>query len=202
MQYCYFYKITNKINNHYYYGVHSTNNLDDNYMGSGHRLQIAIRKYGIENFSKEILKFFATIDEAYEYEAEVVNESLITDDNCYNLALGGRLFNGCPKGKITVKSSECPEFHQIDTSVYYANKDQFQTTWYGRHHTEESKRKTREKMTPECSNNPRIWVTNVETGVVKYILKYKLPEFIEKGFILGRQGYKPRKNKQGKKISD
>ena len=46
-KYHYFYKITNNINNHFYYGVHNTNNLNDGYMGSGKRLHIAYKKYGI-----------------------------------------------------------------------------------------------------------------------------------------------------------
>lgn len=88
--YHYFYKITNNLNNHFYYGVHNTNDLEDGYMGSGKRLQIAYEKYGIENFTKEILKFFDTALEAFEYEEEVVNESLVNDDECYNLKIGGK----------------------------------------------------------------------------------------------------------------
>ena len=87
--YNYFYKITNLINDHYYYGVHSTSNLDDGYMGSGKRIQYAIKKYGIENFKKDILKFFDTSEEAYNYEAEVVTEQLVKSKECYNLKLGG-----------------------------------------------------------------------------------------------------------------
>lgn len=85
----YFYKITNLINNHFYYGVHNTNNLEDGYMGSGKRLNIAYKKYGIENFNKEIIKFFNTAKEAFEFESEVVNDSLVEDINCYNLIPGG-----------------------------------------------------------------------------------------------------------------
>ena len=87
-QYHYFYKIINLINNHFYYGVHNTNNLNDGYMGSGKRLNYAFKKYGKENFKKEILKFFETSKEAFEYEEYIVNENLINNDKCYNLFVG------------------------------------------------------------------------------------------------------------------
>ena len=90
-KYHYFYKITNNINNHYYYGIHSTDDLDDGYMGSGTRLRYAYEKYGIENFTKEILKFFETREELAKYESEVVNEVLIKDENCYNIVHGGEI---------------------------------------------------------------------------------------------------------------
>lgn len=89
-KYNYFYKITNKVNGHFYYGVHSTDNLDDGYMGSGLRLNEAYMKYGIGNFTKEILKFFDSRKEAFQYESEVVNEILVEDRNCYNLTKGGK----------------------------------------------------------------------------------------------------------------
>ena len=91
-KYHYFYKITNNLNGHFYYGVHNTDNLDDGYMGSGRRLHYAYKKYGIENFTKEILKYFDTSREAFEYEAEVVTEELINTSNCYNVQTGGTGF--------------------------------------------------------------------------------------------------------------
>lgn len=100
-KYHYFYKITNNINGHFYFGIHSTDNLDDGYMGSGSRLNYAYKKYGIENFTKEILKFFDSRKECSDYEAEVVNEVLIEDPNCYNVILGGD--NGTTYGTATVK---------------------------------------------------------------------------------------------------
>lgn len=100
-KYNYFYKITNNLNNHFYYGIHSTDNLEDGYMGSGTRLNYAYKKYGIENFTKEILKFFDTREECAEYEAEMVTEELIHNNECYNIVFGGEKFNSTQT--ITVK---------------------------------------------------------------------------------------------------
>lgn len=107
MKYHYLYKITNNINNHFYYGVHSTNNLNDGYIGSGSRLHKAFEKYGIENFSKEIIKFFNSLTEAYEYEFKIVNQKLVNDNNCYNLVLGGKEFN---KNVVLVKMKDSETF--------------------------------------------------------------------------------------------
>lgn len=88
-QYHYFYKIENIINGFYYYGIHSTNNLNDGYMGSGRKLKRAQQIYGIENFVKTILKYFDTREECANYEALIVNEQCINDPECYNVVLGG-----------------------------------------------------------------------------------------------------------------
>ena len=89
LKYNYVYKITNKINGHFYYGVHRTNNLNDKYMGSGTRLYLAYQKYGKENFTKEIIEFFDTYQEALNLEEKLVTEKEINDPNCYNIVLGG-----------------------------------------------------------------------------------------------------------------
>ena len=103
-KYHYFYKITNLINNHFYYGIHSTNDLEDGYMGSGTRLHKAYEKYGIENFKKEILKFFDSREECAEYEMEMVTEKLVNDNDCYNIILGGDTFS--TSGTITAKDKD------------------------------------------------------------------------------------------------
>lgn len=49
------YKITNDINGKYYIGQHTTNNVFDDYMGSGKIIQEAEEKYGLSSFTKIIL---------------------------------------------------------------------------------------------------------------------------------------------------
>jgi len=85
----YIYKITNKINSKIYIGKHSTHNIDDEYMGSGKNIILAIEKYGIENFQKEILEFFDSAEAALLKESEIVNEEFLKREDVYNTALGG-----------------------------------------------------------------------------------------------------------------
>lgn len=88
-KYHYFYKITNNITGQYYYGIHSTNNLNDGYMGSGSAIYRDIRRLGKEHFTKTIIRMFNSRDEASTYENEIVTKEVINDINCYNLRTGG-----------------------------------------------------------------------------------------------------------------
>ena len=119
----YFYKITNNLNGNFYYGIHSTNNIDDGYMGRGLKLKRAFKKYGIENFSKEILKFFDTREELADYEADVVTEILVNDKNCYNTSLGGEQLT--VKGTFSVYNKEENIWERITNEEYNLNPNRY-----------------------------------------------------------------------------
>lgn len=92
-KYNFVYKTTNTINNRTYTGVHRTTNINDGYLGSGKLLKKAIAKYGKENFTREIIAFFDTYQEALDKERELVNMDYINRDDTYNLKEGG--FGSC-----------------------------------------------------------------------------------------------------------
>ncbi len=83
------YKTTCLITSKYYIGMHSTNNLNDGYLGSGKILLNSIKFYGKENHKIEILEYFDSRLELKSREKEIVNESLLNDILSMNLVLGG-----------------------------------------------------------------------------------------------------------------
>lgn len=97
----YVYVIINTINNKKYIGV--SMKCDEksvkNYFGSGLAIKESIKKYGKENFKKEILKKFNSENGARNYERELINELNAIDSNdYYNLVAGG--YGGGVKGRI------------------------------------------------------------------------------------------------------
>lgn len=101
-KYHFIYKTTNLINNKFYVGMHSTDDLDDGYVGSGKRLWYSINKYGIENHKVEILELLDSRESLKKREAEIIDEDMITDALCMNLKLGGEggwsSISGCQNG--------------------------------------------------------------------------------------------------------
>lgn len=84
------YKITNIVNGKIYIGKHQTQILNDGYLGSGKLLNRAIKKYGIENFEKEILFQLANEIEMNLKEKELVTEKFCSRKDTYNLCPGGK----------------------------------------------------------------------------------------------------------------
>lgn len=88
-KYYFVYKTTNLINGDYYYGMHSTDNLNDNYVGSGTILKRSIKKHGKENFKTEILEFLPNKESLIKKEKELINEDVLRDSKSMNLQPGG-----------------------------------------------------------------------------------------------------------------
>lgn len=84
----YIYKITRQ-DGKYYIGLHSTDNLNDGYFGSGQVLWRSIKKHGKGKHSKEILEFLPTRAELKAREEFLVDEQLLKDPMCMNVIKGG-----------------------------------------------------------------------------------------------------------------
>lgn len=87
------YETTNLINGKVYRGKHITQSLKDEYLGSGSDLSIAIEKYGIKNFRREILFMaFSSLDLAWVEEKVFVSAEWIKSvgwSKIYNRKVGG-----------------------------------------------------------------------------------------------------------------
>ncbi len=101
------YQTTNILNNMIYIGAHSTDTLEDGYLGSGHRLTLAIEKYGIESFRREILYTFDNPIEMFSKESSIVNSEFLKRPDVYNIVEGG--FGGYNKGTTGLKYLHHPE---------------------------------------------------------------------------------------------
>ena len=78
-----------------YIGIHSTDNINDGYFGSGKYLNLAIKKYGKGIFEKTIIEYFDNRHDALKRESEIVSIAYIKNKKNYNLVLGG----GNPLGR-------------------------------------------------------------------------------------------------------
>jgi hypothetical protein len=87
-KYHYIYKIT-RDDGKYYIGLHSTDDLDDGYFGSGQALWKSIKAHGKEKHKKEILEFLPSRKLLIQREEELVNEDVVKDGKSLNLRKGG-----------------------------------------------------------------------------------------------------------------
>jgi len=88
MKYHYVYKITNIINNKIYVGIHY-GELNDLYYGSGKSIIKAVKKYGRENFTKEILVIGEDREYVADIESKIVTKEFINRKDTYNIVVGG-----------------------------------------------------------------------------------------------------------------
>ena len=84
--------------------MHSTDDLEDGYIGSGQVLWKSIKKYGKEQHRCEILEQHPDREHLALREEELVNPSTLKDPLCMNLRTGGTgNYPGTPKSEETLK---------------------------------------------------------------------------------------------------
>lgn len=141
----YFVYITiNMINGKMYIGQHRCKyeeQFTDGYLGSGTIIRNAIKKYGKENFKRIILEYADNQEDLNALERKYVDESIICNENFYNLVIGG----GAPLGmkhsdetrnKISeaLKGRRLSEEHKKKLSI--ANTGKTRTEEQNRQHGE------------------------------------------------------------------
>lgn len=172
-KYNYLYKITNNLNQKFYIGIHSTNNLNDNYFGSGKNIRRAIAKYGKDNFTKEILKFRNTRSEIKQLEKSIVNEELLKNPLCYNIQVGGEGGTSIEMSKhhsIVLKGRKQTE--ETKAKISKAMKGRVSpnkgkvSPFKGKHLTDEAKRKISEAHKgKKLSNETKLKISLSTSGI-------------------------------------
>lgn len=205
------YKTTNILNNRFYIGMHSTENINDGYLGSGRRITAEIKKYGKENFVKEILEHLPSRDELKIREAEIVCDSLLANPLCLNLKNGGeggwdhitseqQSKNGI-KGNARMKELRAnnPEWNDARSRKHKESAKKAVAegritcnfpSWKGKTHSKETKQiiGTKNSAYQTGEGNSQFGTCWVTDGVKPIkIKKDQFDEYLAKGFIKGRK---------------
>jgi group I intron endonuclease len=204
-KYHFIYKTTNLINGKFYVGMHSTNDLNDGYLGSGNRLRRSIRRNGKDNFKLEILEFLPDRTSLSLREKELINEDLLKDPMCMNLKLGGfggfvndvhrdrfieaskkNLIKGPNKIKQLRLDSEWVKKFSIQVKLGLHKSNFNPATFKGKLHSVETKQKISEAKKGKGTGNANsqfgtMWITNSTENK-----KIKKEEIIPIGWNPGR----------------
>jgi hypothetical protein len=206
-KYNYIYKITCLKNEKYYIGMHSTNNLEDGYMGGGIRIKNSVKKHGKDAHRKEILEFFESRELLIEAEKKAITSDMITDVNCMNIMSGGT-GGYISESHYQITSKIGGEIHanRMKNDLEYREKtitiatDNIRHAWNngkfnnskrfsGKQHSEETKQKMSESLKgmgigETNSQYGTCWITR--NNVNKKIKKEDLDSFIQDGWVKGR----------------
>lgn len=155
-QYGFIYITTNAINGKKYIGQRQFYKYWKSYLGSGINIRKAIKKYGKENFSREIVGIAYNQAELNLLEIEFIQKyNAIKSKEYYNVAFGGdggNTFAGKTKEEITVIGKKISEPNKGNKHYAYGHHLTEETKiklsealsgikhyFYGKHHSEESK---------------------------------------------------------------
>ena len=200
----YIYLTTNLINNHKYIGKRQKSKFDESYKGSGKRLQAAIKKYGWENFSCEILCWCETLEELNRSEKEYIAlYNALNNSDFYNLAEGGTGGNtGAQyKGMVPHKAHHSEETkkkmseQRLGHSVSSETKEKISKSNSGK------KRTAEQRLANKLRNTGKIWIR--KDDIQKTIRLEDLEKYLEEGWEKGRlKNKKPAWNKGLTKDTD
>ena len=208
-KYHFIYKTTNLLSGKYYIGMHSTDSLDDGYLGSGTRLRYSINKHGAENHEREILEFVDSREELKKREEEIVDLNEIAKKDCMNLKTGGHGGFSVQQQKLNAEKSNAkqkilretdPEWvEKKSKALSEGNKKAYEEgrrervyfyDWSGKNHNEETKKKIGEKNSnhQKGKGNSQFgtcWITR--DGENKKIKKQELEAYTQQGWEKGRK---------------
>ena len=176
-KYHYLYKTINLLNNKFYIGIHSTNDMQDGYLGSGTHLRHVIKKYGKDNFKIEYLKFLKNRNDLILEEKQFLTNEILNDILCMNIREGGisaPLGNTFASGKRSEETRikmRKPKSEEHRKNITKANT--------GRKYSKESKEKRRIKWLGEL--NPM----RGKFGTLNPNFGKKRPGKTNKGKLLG-----------------
>lgn len=140
------YKTTCTVTNAFYIGMHSTDNLNDGYLGSGVRLRKSIRKYGEAVHKVEILFELSSRQDASDKEKELITAELRKDPKCMNCGPGGEGYYDRPptKEETSAKLSKASKGY-VRTKEWYEKIVASRKANGTNKHTEETKKVLSEK---------------------------------------------------------
>lgn len=122
------YKITNKINNKIYVGKQVNIRKNNNYLGSGKLIKLSVKKYGKENFQKDILQECQTNDELNIFEKIWIERLNSLIPNGYNISTGGdggdTISNNPNKESIMEKQTNTKKVNGVKGSMFGKNQSE------------------------------------------------------------------------------
>lgn len=99
------YETTNTANSKTYIGVHRSETLDDNYLGSGLAIRRAVKKYGRHHFVRKNLAVFDSSEPMLWVEQLLVNPDWVKSSANYNMRVGGDGYEGSGFAAINTSGS-------------------------------------------------------------------------------------------------
>ena len=144
-KYYFVYKTTCLINNKIYIGkrVCLENTLAPTYLGSGTSITNAIKKYGTENFTREILEFCHNNEELCEREKYWISIFRSTDRKVgYNLTIGGDgLLNPSPEVRLKMRKAKLGTHPHLSEEVIQKKREISSRVHKGKKLSDETKKK-------------------------------------------------------------